>query len=112
LRAILEYMIGLEKKGVLFGPVRWRKRRPNARRWPDQSYGPRARKRRAEIAEADPFVLHGLRRLRAAEWTCDGGLARIKVNFSDQSLELRKVKRASCFESRLSAWKRGLIGVG
>jgi uncharacterized protein len=40
------------------------------------------------IAEADPFVVHGLRSFELREWTVMEGSLGLKVNFSDQSLEL------------------------
>jgi uncharacterized protein YciI len=83
----LEYMIGLEKKGVLFasGPLAEA----------DKTRGDgltilRAANAQAarEIAEADPFVVNGLRSFELREWTVMEGSLGIKVNFSDQSLEL------------------------
>src|SRR5207247_1236690 len=41
-----------------------------------------------EIAEADPFVVHGLRSFELREWTVMEGSLGIKLHFSDQSLEL------------------------
>jgi hypothetical protein len=41
-----------------------------------------------KIAEADPFVVNGLRSFELREWTVMEGSLGIKVNFSDQSLEL------------------------
>jgi len=41
-----------------------------------------------KIAEADPFVVNGLRSFELLEWTVMEGSLGIKVNFSDQSLEL------------------------
>src|SRR5262249_61733154 len=78
-----ESMIGLEKTGVLFesGPL-------------DEPDGKMLTIVRAasadaarEIAEADPFVVHGLRSFELREWTVMEGSLGIKVNFSDQSLE-------------------------
>jgi uncharacterized protein YciI len=84
----LEYMIGLEKEGVLFasGPLA---------EADGQVRGdgltivraPSAQAARA-IAEADPFVVHGLRSFELREWTVMEGSLGIKVNLSDQSLEL------------------------
>jgi uncharacterized protein len=79
----LEYMIGLEKKGVLFasGPLA---------EADGQMHGDGLTIVRAarEIAEADPFVVQGLRSFELREWTVMEGSLGIKVNFSDQSLEL------------------------
>jgi len=83
----LEYMIGLEKKGVLFasGPL---------------TAGPGAQgdgltilragdadEARA-IASADPFVVGKLRSFEVREWTLMEGSFGVKVNFSDQSLDI------------------------
>jgi hypothetical protein len=57
LPAHLEYMIELEKRGLL-------------------------------LAEADPFVAHGLRTFELKEWTIMEGSLGLKVNLSDQSIEV------------------------
>jgi uncharacterized protein YciI len=84
----LEYMIGLEKKGVLFasGPLA----EADGKTRGDGLTILRAASAKAarEIAEADPFVVHGLRSFELREWTVMEGSLGIKVNFSDQSLEL------------------------
>jgi uncharacterized protein len=84
----LEYMIGLEKKGVLFasGPLA---EAGGATRG-DGLTILRAESAAAarKIAEADPFVVNGLRSFELREWTVMEGSLGIKVNFSDQSLEL------------------------
>jgi uncharacterized protein YciI len=84
----LEYMIGLEKQGVLFasGPLA---EAGGATRG-DGLTILRAESAEAarRIAEADPFVAHGLRSFELREWTVMEGSLGIKVNFSDQSLEL------------------------
>ena len=41
-----------------------------------------------KIAERDPFVVNGLRTFELREWTVMEGSLGIKVNLSDQSLEL------------------------
>jgi uncharacterized protein YciI len=84
----LEYMIGLEKKGVLFasGPLAEAdgKTRGDGLTILRASSADAARK----IAEADPFVVNGLRSFELREWTVMEGSLGIKVNFSDQSLEV------------------------
>jgi uncharacterized protein len=84
----LEYMIGLEKQGVLFasGPLAG----ADGQMRGDGLTIVRAANAQAarEIAEADPFVVHGLRSFELREWTVMEGSLGIKVNFSDQSLEL------------------------
>jgi uncharacterized protein len=68
--------------------VRWR--RPTARPAATGLTILRAASAQAarEIAEADPFVVHGLRSFELREWTVMEGSLGIKVHFSDQSLEL------------------------
>jgi len=84
----LEYMIGLEKKGVLFasGPLA----EADGKTRGDGLTILRAASAQAarEIAAADPFVVNGLRSFELREWTVMEGSLGIKVNFSDQSLEL------------------------
>jgi uncharacterized protein len=88
LPAHLEYMIGLEKRGLLFasGPL-------------SDGAGPlsgagltilraaNAQEARA-LAEADPFVTNGLRTFELKEWTIMEGSLGLKVNLSDQSIEV------------------------
>ena len=84
----LEYMIGLEKKGALFasGPLTAA---------PGQAVGDgltilragSAEEARA-IAAADPFVVNKLRSFEVREWTLMEGSFGVKVNFSDQSLDI------------------------
>jgi uncharacterized protein YciI len=84
----LEYMIDLEKKGVLFasGPLA----EADGKTRGDGLTILRAASAEAarRIAEADPFVVKGLRTFELREWTVMEGSLGIKVNFSDQSLEL------------------------
>ena len=88
LPAHLEYMIDLEKKGLVFasGPLT------------DQGGEPRGdgltilRASSAEearkLAEADPFFAQGLRTFEVREWTVMEGSLGLKVNLSDQSIEV------------------------
>jgi uncharacterized protein len=84
----LEYMIGLERQGVLFasGPLAEAdgKTRGDGLTILRAASADAARK----IAQADPFVVNGLRSFELREWTVMEGSLGIKVNFSDQSLEL------------------------
>jgi uncharacterized protein YciI len=84
----LEYMIGLEKAGVLFasGPLAEAdgKTRGDGLTIVRAANAETARK----VAEADPFVVNGLRSFELREWTVMEGSLSIKVNLSDQSLEL------------------------
>jgi uncharacterized protein len=84
----LEYMISLEKRGVLFasGPLADGDGPPNGAgltilRAAD------AREAR-ELAEADPFVRNGLRTFELKEWTIMEGTLGLRVNLSDQSVEV------------------------
>ena len=81
-------MIGLEKKGVLFasGPLAEADGEPRGDGLTILRAASAEEARR--IAEADPFVAHGLRTSSCANgpsWRARSG---IKVNFSDQSIEL------------------------
>jgi uncharacterized protein YciI len=84
----LEYMIGLEKTGVLFasGPLTTA---------PGQPAGDGLTILRAasieearEIAQADPFVINKLRTFEVREWTVMEGSIGVTVNLSDQTLQL------------------------
>jgi uncharacterized protein YciI len=89
LPAHLEYMIDLEKRGLLFasGPLS------------DGGAGPpngagltilratNAQEARA-LAEADPFVTNGLRTFELKEWIVMEGSIGLKINLSDQSIEV------------------------
>ncbi len=84
----LEYMIDLERRGVLFasGPLTAA---------PGEPVGDGLTILRAASAEeaqalasADPFVTGGLRSFEVREWTVMEGSLGLKVNFSDQSLEV------------------------
>jgi uncharacterized protein YciI len=84
----LEFMIGLEKKGVLFasGPLTAA---------PGQPAGDGLTILRAASAEearaiaaADPFVINKLRTFDVREWTLMEGSFGVKLNFSDQTLDI------------------------
>jgi uncharacterized protein YciI len=89
LPAHLEYMIGLEKRGVLFasGPL------SDGGKGPPSGAGltvlrvASAREAR-KIAEADPFVAKGLRTYELKEWTLMEGTLGLRINLSDQSVEV------------------------
>ena len=89
LPAHLEYLIGLEKKGLLFasGPLT------------EVGAGPlggggltvlrvASAAEAREIAEAEPLVKHGLRTFEIKEWTIMEGTLGLRVNLSDQSVEV------------------------
>ena len=84
----LEYMIGLEKRGVLFasGPLATT---------PGQPVGDGLTILRADseadarkIASADPFVVGKIRTFEVREWTVMEGSFGVQLNFSDQTLEI------------------------
>ena len=93
----LEYMIALEKKGVLFasGPLA----AADGQMRGDGLTIVRAASAQAarEIAEADPLVVHGLRSLRTARMDSDGGVAQ------HQGQSLRPVARAGLRAGRCGA---------
>jgi len=83
----LEYMIGLEKKGVLFasGPL------TAAAGTPAGDGLTILRAANADeartIASADPFVVNKLRTFEVREWTVMEGSIGVTVNLSDQTLQ-------------------------
>ena len=88
LSAHLEYMIGLEKRGLVFasGPLADGEGPPTGLgltvlRAKD------AKEARA-LAEADPFFINGLRTFDLKEWTIMEGTLGLRVNLSDQSVEV------------------------
>jgi uncharacterized protein len=84
----LEYMIGLEKKGVLFasGPLT---AAPGAPAGDGLTILRAASADEARaIASADPFVVNKLRTFEVREWTLMEGSFGVKLNFSDQSLDI------------------------
>jgi uncharacterized protein len=84
----LEYMISLEKRGVLFasGPLADGDGPPNGAGLTILR-ATNAREAR-EVAEADPFVRNGLRTFEIKEWTIMEGTLGLRVNLSDQSVEV------------------------
>jgi hypothetical protein len=88
LSAHLEYMIGLEKRGHVFasGPLADGEGPPTGLgltvlRAKD------ANEARA-LAEADPFVVSGVRTFDLKEWTLMEGTLGLRVNLSDQTIEV------------------------
>jgi uncharacterized protein len=84
----LEYMIALEKNGTLFasGPLT----ASDGKMAGDGLTIVRAANIEGAraIASADPFVKNKLRTFEVREWTVMEGSLSIKVNLSDQSLEI------------------------
>ena len=84
----LEYMIGLEKAGVLFasGPL---SAAPGAAAGDGLTIVRAASAEDAHgIASADPFVTNKLRTFEVREWTVMEGSFGVTINFSDQSLNI------------------------
>jgi uncharacterized protein YciI len=84
----LEYMIGLEKNGLVFasGPLSEAGGEPRGDGMTILRCASAEEARK--IAEADPFYTNGLRSFEVREWTVMEGSLALKVNFSDQSIEV------------------------
>ena len=88
LPAHLEYMIELEKRGALFasGPLSDGAGPPTGAGLTILRTASMAEAR--ALAEADPFVINGLRTFELKEWTIMEGTLGLRVNLSDQSVEV------------------------
>jgi len=88
LPAHLEYMISLEKRGVLFasGLLSDGKGPPSGAGLTVLRVADINEAR--ALAEADPFVRNGLRTFEVKEWTIMEGTLGLRVNLSDQSVEV------------------------
>ncbi len=88
LPAHLEYMIALEKRGVLFasGPLADGGGPPDGAGLTILRAASATEAR--ELAEADPFVKNALRKYELKEWTVMEGSLGLRVNLSDQSIEV------------------------
>jgi uncharacterized protein YciI len=88
LPAHLEYMIGLEKRGAVFasGPLTEPGGAPRGDGLTVLRAASAEEARR--IADADPFSVNGLRTFELREWTVMEGSLGLKVNLSDQSIEV------------------------
>jgi uncharacterized protein len=88
LPAHLEYMIALEREGVLFasGPLTNEGKEPHGDGMTILRTANAAEAR--AIAERDPFYVNGLRAFEIKEWTLMEGSLAVRVNFSDQSVEV------------------------
>lgn len=84
----LEYMIGLEKQGVLFasGPLTAAPGAPSGDGLTILRAGSAEEAR--QIASTDPFVVNKLRSFEVREWTLMEGSFGVKLSFSDQTVEL------------------------
>jgi uncharacterized protein YciI len=84
----LDYMIELEKRGVLFasGPLTEPDGAPSGHGLTILRVKDAAEARR--IAEAEPFFAQGLRTFELKQWTVMEGTLGLRVNLSDQSVEV------------------------
>jgi uncharacterized protein YciI len=88
LLAHLEYMIGLEKRGVVFasGPLADGAGPPTGHGLTVLRASSAAEAR--ALAEADPFFVNKLRSFELKEWTIMEGTLGLRVNLSDQTIEV------------------------
>jgi hypothetical protein len=88
LAAHLDYMVGLEKRGVVFasGPLSDGDGPPSGHGLTVLRAASAAEAR--AIAEADPFFVNGLRSFELKQWTVMEGTLGLRVNLSDQSVEV------------------------
>lgn len=88
LSAHLEYMIEMEKRGVVFasGPLADGEGPPSGHGLTVLRAKDAAEAR--AIAEADPFFVNGLRTFEIKEWTIMEGVLGLRVRLSDQSVEV------------------------
>lgn len=88
LPAHLEYMIALEKRGLVFasGPLSDGLGPPSGQGLTVLRVKDAAEAR--ALAEADPFFVNGLRSFELKEWTVMEGKLSLSVNLSDQSVEV------------------------
>jgi uncharacterized protein YciI len=88
LLAHLEYMIGLEKRGLVFasGPLADGAGPPTGHGLTVLRAKSAAEAR--ALAEADPFFVNKLRTFELKEWTIMEGTFGLRVNLSDQTIEV------------------------
>ncbi|MGB7079477.1 MAG: YciI family protein [Xanthobacteraceae bacterium] len=88
LMAHLEYMIGLERRGLVFasGPMSDGEGPPSGQGLTILRAASAAEAR--TLAEGDPFFVNGLRSFELKEWTVMEGSLGLRVNLSDQSVEV------------------------
>jgi uncharacterized protein len=88
LPAHLEYMISLERRGVVFasGPLADGGGPPSGHGLTVLRVATAQEAR--DLAEADPFFVNGLRSFEVKEWTVMEGTVGLRVNLSDQSIEV------------------------
>jgi uncharacterized protein len=88
LLAHLEYMIDLEKRGAVFasGPLADGEGPPSGQGLTVLRAG--SMQEAHALAQADPFFKAGLRTFELKEWTINEGSLGLRINFSDQSVEV------------------------
>ncbi len=88
LPAHFEYMIDLEKRGVVFasGPLSDGAGPPNGAGL--TILRTKSAQEARKLAEADPFVVNGLRTFEIKEWTVMEGTLGLRIHLSDQSIEV------------------------
>lgn len=88
LAAHLDYMIGLERRGLVFasGPLSDGDGPPTGQGLTILRATSAAEAR--AVAEADPFFVNKLRSFELKEWTVMEGSLGLRVNFSDRSVEV------------------------
>lgn len=88
LAAHLDYMIGLEKRGLVFasGPLADGEGPPSGHGLTVLRAASASEAR--ALAEADPFYVNGLRTFALKEWTVMEGTLGLKINLSDQTIEV------------------------
>jgi uncharacterized protein YciI len=84
----LDYMVDLEKRGVLFasGPLTEPDGAPSGHGLTILRVRDATEARR--IAQAEPFFAQGLRSFELKEWTVMEGMLGVRVNLSDQTIEV------------------------
>jgi uncharacterized protein YciI len=88
LPAHLEYMIALEKQGVLFASGPFTEADGSQRGNGMSIVRADSVEAVCKLAEADPFFVAGLRTYEVREWTVMEGSVGLTVNFSDQTYSL------------------------
>jgi hypothetical protein len=88
LAAHLDYMIDLEKRGVIFasGPLANAEQPPQGEGLTILRAANAAEAR--TVAESDPFFKNGLRTFELKEWTVMEGMLGLRINFSDQTIDV------------------------
>jgi len=86
--AHLEYMIGLEKEGLLFASGPFSPSNGGAPGDGMTILRTANLKQARAIASRDPFVVNGLRTFEVREWTLNEGSLGLRVNLSDQTVEV------------------------